>query len=154
MVTAKAPANNSAHSAVIACSIVPLLIPWPAGGAGLLLFDGGLLPLIKAVGDDEAPLLPLPRIPKRRLRREVLRSGVERRIGQLPVLRPVRQQPPPHHAGNALPVLRADRDQHRRRRRLIPIGLEVRRWRGGVEQEPDLDLRVVVEKSDAPHILQ
>jgi hypothetical protein len=53
-----------------------------------LPFGIELLPLVEAVGDDEAALAPFPRVAERRLRREILRSRVEGRILQLVVLRP------------------------------------------------------------------
>ena len=55
----------------------------------------------------------------------------------------MRQQSPPHHSRNALTVLRADCDQHRLGRRLIPTGLEI--WRHGIWREPqaDFDFRII-----------
>ena len=55
----------------------------------------------------------------------------------------MRQQAPLHHLRDALAIHRADGDQHRRRRRLIPIGLEVQRRRVGRELQLDFDFGVI-----------
>ena len=82
------------------------------------------------------------------------RRGIEGRTSELVVFCPMRQQAPLHHLRHALAIHRADGDQHRRRGRLIPIGLEVRRRRVGRELQLDFDFGVIGgETNAAAHIL-
>jgi hypothetical protein len=61
----------------------------------------------------------------------------------------MRQQSPAHHFRNALAVLGADRNEHERSGRFIPISLEVRRRSVEVELQLDLDFGIVAGKSNA-----
>ena len=76
-----------------------------------------LLPFVESIGNDQTALTAFPCIPERWFGRELLRSGVERRIGELFVLRPMRQKSPAHHLRRALTIDRADRNEHRLGRR-------------------------------------
>jgi len=94
-------------------------------------------------GLDKAALAALPGVAERGLGSELFRPRVEGRTSELVVFCPMRQQAPLHHLRHALAIHRADGDQHRRRGRLIPIGLEVRRRRVGRELQLDFDFGVI-----------
>jgi hypothetical protein len=57
--------------------------------------------------------------------------------------------PPTHHSRDALAVLRADRDEHRRCRRLIPVGFKVRRRRIRRELQTDFDFGIIRGEANA-----
>lgn len=75
--------------------------------------------------------------------------GIERRVSDLLILGPMRQQAPLHHLRNALAVLRTDGNEHRGCGRLVPVALEVRSRRDGIERQLDLDFGVIRGQSNA-----
>src|ERR1700736_3807682 len=93
-------------------------------GIRLLL---SLLPLIEAVGDDEAALSTLPGVAKCARRVDRLRARIDRGKTSLDVLRPPRHQAPSHLPRDALAVLTAHRHKHGVSRANIPGRRNVRR---------------------------
>jgi hypothetical protein len=80
---------------------------------------------------------------------ELFRTRVERRVGELFVLGPPRQEPPAHHLWNALVALGANSNEHRLGRWLVPIGVKVRRGSVEVKLQLDLDLGIVRREANA-----
>jgi hypothetical protein len=118
-------------------------VPYFAHCVGLFLFslEIELLPLVETIRNDETTLTIFPGIAECRFSRELFSSGVERRISDLLILGPMRQEAPAHHLGCALAIHRSDCNEHRRGRGLIPIPLEVRGR--PVELQLDFDFGIV-----------
>src|SRR5882757_8521660 len=121
----------------------PAITIWLSSAIATAYGCFGFLPLVEPVGDDQAALTLLPGVAECGRSIDRLCACVDRGEADLDVLRPPRNEPPPHLLRDALAVLTANGHQHRIGRAHVPRRRNVRSRIVRVELQLDPRFRVV-----------